>query len=219
MIFPLCTAAVSDITLDVGDEFYVYGSETAEVAKILNISESELEKYRIDNTIAYIAVNADNSKQIRITESETDFSIGVINITGLTDNKINELIPDITGFDGARGEIVSLNGQKFIKTELVSSDSGGDYMLTEYITVADRICYTISFYTSASADTDYVDKLFESCRCSAFISASPTVGNAVYYIVSAALLLFAVCAVAITVWILRDIKKEKSGMGESDASE
>lgn len=198
-----------DIELYAGDGFYTYADKAEAVAEILNMPESELEKYLTDNGIAYIAVNSDNSKQIKVTEAVTDFSSGVINLSGLSDDKITELVPNITGIDGIRGEIVNRNGQKFIKTELSSSDSGGNYLLTEYITVADRTLYTLSFCTAASCDTGYITEVFESFTCPDFISNTASKGNAVYYIVITAAVLFAASSAAVAVWIIFDILKEK----------
>ena len=169
-VFNLNISSQSDLpafSIDPGKEFTVYGEDSAKTAEILGFSESELEKQCADNNIRYLAVNENNTKQIRIIISQNDFTNSVINISGLSNDSIAALLPQIVGIEGVKGEIVTKNGQKFIKTELRSSDNGGDYILPEYITVAERKSFVLSFY-----NTDYADAVFESFDSASFAGES-----------------------------------------------
>lgn len=209
-LFSFTVFAEAELSLSPDGEFYVYGDNTSAVASALKMTETELEAYRSENGIIYLAVNKDNTKQIRISRAETDFSNGVINLSNLSNSKISELIPDITGIEGAKGDIIDLNGQKLIKTVFRSSDSGGDYILTEYITVADKKSYILTFYTDASADTDYIDQTLETLQCSAFLNNTAEKSSGLYYVIAAAAVIFALATAAILVWIVIDIKRGKA---------
>lgn len=207
-LFSFVVSAQNNITLKPYGEFYIYGEDNDKIAEILGLSKTELQEYCTENGIIYLALNNNNSKQIRITQSQTDFTNSIINITGLSDDKINELIPHIAGIENVRGEVIDHNGQKLVKTQLRSGDSGGDFILTEYITVADRLCYILSFYTSASTDSDYIEKTLETYECSAFMSDAENKAEGWQYIILAAAIIFGIATVAIVVWIIKDIRKD-----------
>ena len=211
VLFCLNVSATS-VPYKAGEELFVYGENNAKIAEILNLNQEELDLYCKENNINYLAVNADNSKQIKVSSSETEFSNSVVNISFLSDEKISTLIPEIIGIDGARGEIVKKGAQKLIKTELKSEDSGGEYLLTQYITVANKITYILSFYTEASADSGYISEFLEKYQNSDFLveESQDKEENNYGYIMLAAAVIFAAAAVIITVTVIKDIKKDKA---------
>lgn len=195
--------------------FYIYGEQTDKVAETLGMEKSVLKDNLNQNNVLYFAVNADNTKQIKVTSVTTDFSNSVINISGLSNDSITALIPDITGIENAKGEVILKGGQKFVKTQFKTKDSGGEYILTEYFTVANRLNIVLSFYTEVSADTDYIEKTFESFSSPLFITVKEETGY-IGYIVLVAAVVFGIACVVIIYTIIRDIKKEKA---ETDLSE
>ena len=208
-IFTVCVSADSNISLNAGSEFYVYGEESAKAAETLGLSEKELSYYCKENSIEYLAVNKDNSKQVRLTVGHNDFTNSVVNISGLSNDKITSILPQIIGIEGIKGEIINKNGQKFIKTELRTSDSGGEYILTEYITVADKQSYVLSFYTDANTDTDYIEKTFESYTSPYFVNDNAGGNNTLQHIILAAIIIFVIASVIIVLTIIKDLKKNK----------
>ena len=86
LLFSLTVSADSNINITPDGEFI---TETEQIAKIIGMDKNELLDFCIENKIVYIAVNKDNSKQIRVTVKENDFSNGIVNINGLSDDKIN----------------------------------------------------------------------------------------------------------------------------------
>lgn len=212
LCFTINVCAENSVSLTPDGEFYIYGQNTPEVAKILGMGTNDLRNYCDRNEIIYLAVSRDNSKQIRISEKSTDFSNSIINITGLSDDKIESLIPDIIGIDNVRGEIAYSGGQKHIKTQLRSKDSGGDFILTEYYTVADRKCYILSFYTNADSDTDYIENTFKTYDSPYFIREQDSAISGWYYVIIAAIVVFALCSVFVVITIIKDIKKEKNSI-------
>ena len=193
------------------DEFWVSGENLEKVCEILGISENEFSEYCSENGIKYLAVNSDNTKQITLKTKADDFSSAVINISTFSDDKILSLLPDIVGIENIRGEIVSLKGQKFVKVQLKSSDSGGEFTLTEYITVADRQTYILSFYTAKGEDTSYIEKTFESFECEAFISegTNSTVLDLLKYILPVAIVIFTLVCGVLIFTIIKDIRTPK----------
>ena len=203
LLFSLTVSADSNINITPDGEFI---TETEQIAKIIGMDKNELLDFCIENKIVYIAVNKENSKQIRVTVKENDFSNGIVNINGLSDDKINAVLPDVIGVEGIKGEIINKDGQKFIKTEMSSKDSGGDFILTEYITVANKKVYVLSFYTNKKADTKYIEKTFETLESPNFVVEN----NGLFWIVGIAIVIFLFASVFIIITLIRDIKLKKA---------
>ena len=74
LTFPVF-AATGDIKITAPKGFYSYksGQSAESTAKILGMTEAELENYCNENGIVFIAVNKDNTKQIRAYVTESEF--------------------------------------------------------------------------------------------------------------------------------------------------
>lgn len=144
------------------DDFIIYNEKPQEVAEILKTDTENLDNTVKEKNILYLAVNQDNTKQIQLTSNENDFSNSVINLSNFTNDSINSLLPDITGLNNVKGEIVFKDTQKFVKINLRNDE--GKYVLTQYFTVMDKKIYTLSFYTSLSVDTDYIETTFVTTK-------------------------------------------------------
>ena len=114
--------AAEDITLNAGKDLLVYtaGGDNGKIAAALNIDSEELSSYISENNVEYFAVNKENTVQIKLTVNITEFSSSVSNLSNLSDGNIESLLPEITGIDGIRGEVLDKNGQKFAKIQLSS---------------------------------------------------------------------------------------------------
>lgn len=148
--------------LQLDNEFYVYGQDNKELSKTIDMTESELKEYCKNNNITFLAVNKTNTKQIKRTEIEDAFSKKIGDFFALKDNEIIELAEELTGFSGVKGTVFEKGNKKFLKVELKSADSGGEYFLTQYITVSDSKKEILSFYTAKKENTDYVEEVFSS---------------------------------------------------------
>lgn len=144
------------------ETFYVHGSANNYVSEILGMTETELKDYVKDNSITYLAVNKDNTKQIRKTEISDAFSKKIGNFFSLKDSEILELAEELTGFKDVKGAVFEKGNKKFLKLELKTTDSGGEYYLTQYITVANSKKEILSFYTNSGESTDYIEEFFSS---------------------------------------------------------
>ena len=207
-------SATGKISIDAGDEFTVYGEDSKKVAEILGMSEAELNEYTRQNNIVYLAVNEDNTKQIRLTVAATAFSESTGNLSLLSDSEIKELIPDITGDSAIKGEITENDGQKFVVSRVSSEDSGGGYTLERYFTVAGDNEYILSFYTSQGVSEDYIKSVFESLDTDDFYTEKDK--SPYSYIVIAAIAVFSAGALFIIYTIIRDLTvKRRHGAPES----
>ncbi len=209
------SALSGNAEISVGKEFYTNGDNAEKAAEIVGLDKDRLESYLEDNGIVYFAVNSDNTKQIRISVGESEFSGSVINLSNLSDDKITALMPDITGSREIRGDIVEKDGQKLVKTQISTSDSGGKYTVIQYITVAAKKNYVLSFYTSENEDTDYTETLFKTYKSDDFYSEKSDKSGYGYIILGAVILLCLVSAYIIFT-LIRDIKNEGNKSENND---
>lgn len=216
LLFAVTVFAESgEIKITAPEKFYSYesGKSSAETAKILGMTDTELESYCAENGIKFIAVNNDNSKQIRLAVAESSFSASIGNLTNLTEDKITALIPDITGVK--RGEIIDKDGQSFIKTAESASDSGGGFTVISYFTVAAKKDYVLSFYTSSGTDTKYAEEVFKSYWSEDFYMQKSE-KSPFEYVIFAAIVLLAAGSVYIIFTLVRDIKNDRNEQAEND---
>ncbi len=157
-----CLLSVNVFALELDNEFYIYGQDNKELSKTVDMSESELKEYCKNNNITFLAVNKTNTKQIRKIETEDSFSKKIENFFALRDNEILELTEELTGFPDARGTVFEKGNKKFLKVELKTKDSGGEYYLTQYITVENSKKEVLNFYTDSKEDISYVEEVFSS---------------------------------------------------------
>lgn len=207
LTFPVF-AATYDIQITAPKGFYSYksGQSAESTAKILGMTEEELENYCTENGIVFIAVNKDNTKQIRISVTESEFSSSIGNLSNLSDDKITALIPDITGSVG--GELLEKDGQRFIKTAENLTDSGGEYSVINYVTVAAKKNYVLYFYTAFGTDAHYSEEVFDSFSSADFYKEADEKGYFVYVIIAATVLLVLGSAYIIFT-LVRDIKNDR----------
>ena len=211
-------SAAGRISLKAGDEFSVYGQDSGKAEEILGMSEAELNGYVSQNNIVYLAVNEDNTKQIRLTVAATAFSESTGNLSLLSDSEIKELIPDITGDSAIKGEITENDSQKFVVSRVSSKDSGGGYTLERYFTVAGDNEYILSFYTSEGVPEDYIAAVFESFSSEDFYTEKDK--SPYSYIVIAAIAVFSAGGLYIIYTLIRDLTvKRRREMPESAPDE
>ena len=209
------SALSGNAEISVGKEFYTNGENAEKAAEIVGLAKDELESYCEDNRIVYFAVNSDNTKQIRISVDVSDFSESIINLSNLSDDKITALMPDITGSGDIRGDIIEKEGQKFVKTQISTSDSGGKYTVIQYITAAAKKDYVLSFYTSGNEDTDYTETLFKTYKSDDFNSnKNEKIGYG--YIILGTVVLLCLVSAYIIFTLIRDIKNERNKSENDD---
>ena len=193
----LCLLFVFNVTAT--DEFFIFGEQTDKVAKVLGMSEEKVETYCTENKITYLAVNKDNTKQIRKAEFADEFSKKIVDISILEDQEILEFSSLLSTFQSAKGVVVEHNNRKFLKVELETTDSGGKYYLTQYATVSDGKKTVLTFYTADGQDKSYIDEIFAQ--------QFPEKTNYKPYIIIG-VVLFALMGVAIAVLIIKELRQK-----------
>lgn len=196
-LFVICVLFVFNVTA--AEDFLIYGEQTGEVAKALGMTESEVQTFCEQNKINYLAVNKDNTKQVRKAEFSDEFSKKIIDISVLEDDKILEFSSLLTTFGSVKGEVVKHDDMKFLKVELETTDSGGKYSLTQYVTVSNSQKTVLTFYTADGQDKSYIDEVFES--------QFPTQTDYKPYIIIG-VVLFALMGAAVAVLIIKELRQK-----------
>ena len=207
--FSVTVYAEDNVFIETDNTFSIFPEDANALSSILGMKKKDIENYCKQNNIVYLAADNDNSRQIRITMYTNEFANSVVNISGLSDDKISALAGDIVGIDGVRGEVVDKNGQKFLKTQLRSDDSGGGYILTQYFTVAKRQNVVLSFYNSLDVDIDYINPIFESYTSPLFINEIPEESKTLYYVIPAVAGVLLIASVILGFSVYKDLKNAK----------
>ena len=194
----ICLFSVNAFALQVDKDFYVYGQQDAQLCEVIGMTEGELKEYCKTNNITFLAVNKTNTKQIRKAEIKDDFSKKAEDFSAFEDKEILDLTEELTGFSNVKGTVFKKGGQKFLKIEVKTTDSGGEYIITQYITVTGGAKKTLTFYTDAKEDTDYIEEVFSSQ-----FKASDTI-SAFKVITVVGIVLFSVLALIVLVAIIKD---------------
>ena len=186
--------------LEIGDDFYLYGRDNKELSKALSMTEAEISSYCTENYITALAVNKNNTKQIREITRGTEFSKTVKNLAVLSDAEILALTYQLCGIENAKGKVIEKDAYKYLKIEVKGKDSGGEYVLTQYITVKNSKTVTLSFYTGDGEDTAYTDEIFNS--------QFSNIGATKTWLTVALAFVLGLCVV-LCVMIVRDLKPPK----------
>ena len=172
------------------DNFYVHGEATTYVSEILGMTEDQLKDYVNNNNITYLAVNRDNTKQIRKTEISDAFSKKIGNFLTLKDDEILELAEELTGFEDVNATVFDRGDKRFLKVSVKTTDSGGEYYLTQYVTVANSKKEILSFYTASGENTDYIEDFLNShykvAKQNTFLKVLSVIGITLFSLLAAA---------------------------------
>lgn len=187
--------------LEVPEEFYVYNKDNQKLSETLGMTENELQEYCQKNKITFLAVNPQNTKQVRKIEQSDEFSLKIVNLSVLSDKEILDLTENLASVPNVSGKVETQNSQKYLKIEAQTKDSGGEYILTQYITVKDGIKTVLTFYTEKGESREYVEKVFNS---------QISVNNIFKIVVLAGIGLFALLAVVVVVFLIKEIFLNKA---------
>ncbi len=178
-LFSFNISAIEASQLNLGDEFLLYSENPQEVSAILNTDTEELNESIAQHNIKLLAVNKKNTKQIQLTEVQTEFSKTVLDFSALSDSSIKALIPTITGLENINCEIIKFESNKYVMINIRNDE----YYLTQYFTVIDEKLQTVSFYTDINESTDYVQSVFPMDRSQNIQLIISVVGTVIFGIV------------------------------------
>ena len=201
----------SDFLINAPEEFLVYGEDNGEIAELLGVEENKLDSFFEEKNIAYFAATEDNKKQITLYSYKNEFSSGIDNLNGIKNDKIKELLPDILRTENIKAKVFVENGQKFAENKLESKDSGGEFCLIQYYTVANGNNYLLNFYTHSSENSKYVDKIFKNYSKSEFFKKSAEKNvDGMICIVAVIFIILVFSIFVLTVSVIVDIKRKRA---------
>jgi len=197
------------VSIETDNTFSIFPEDSKALSGIFKMTEKEIENYCKQNNIVYLSADNNNSRQIRITLYTSDFANSVVNISGMSDDKIIASAEDIVGTADIRGDVINKNGQKFFKIQRPLKDSGGDYILTQYFTIAERQNIVLSFYNSLNVDIDYINPIFESYTSPLFINEIPKESKTLYYVIPAVAGVLLIASLFLGYSVYKDLKSAK----------
>lgn len=150
------------VTVLADSEFSVYGKDDIDIfCQAFDMDAGEIKYYLSQNNITYLAINGDNTKQIKRSEITDAFSQKVVDFSVLEDSEILNLANQISGFENSKGQVVTVGDIKLLKTEVKTKDSGGEYVLTQFVTVKGGKKITLSFFTAGDGDRAYIETVLK----------------------------------------------------------
>jgi hypothetical protein len=150
------------VTVLADSEFLVYGEDDIDIfCQAFDMDAGEIKYYLSQNNITYLAINGDNTKQIKRNEITDAFSQKVVDFSVLEDSEILNLANQISGFENSKGQVVTVGDIKLLKTEVKTKDSGGEYVLTQFVTVKGGKKITLSFFTAGDGDRAYIETVLK----------------------------------------------------------
>lgn len=198
------------INLPNGYKYALKSEKKSELADIVGVSENELESYFDKGKLELLAVNGDNTSQIKLSVLEDDFSKKIVSFNNLTDDRI--LLLANSFFSGSyedvteNAKVIKKQNSKYLKYSERLNDSGGEYTVTQFITVYDGKTYRFSVSYTEKQGNDFGDKVFKDFKLKEKDEISPLLKTVLIFgvLVFSALIIFA------AVGIFKSYKKDES---------
>jgi len=154
--------------IDIPDGFTTAYSDSdkTDISKIVGIKSEEAEKYFTDNNLLFLSVDEKNSFQIKLSETKDNFSAKTVNFSYLSDEKLLSLSENLFAKTddkaSSKVKLVQNGGMKFLKRNEAHKDSGGEYVVTQYVTVVNGKNYRLSVLAPGLSESDVADTIFKS---------------------------------------------------------
>lgn len=133
--------------------------DTDELAKALGVDTKEIKSYFKEDKLALMAVNSDNSVQIKLSRFVNSYSKAIQSFSSDDEN----IIKDYASAAGIENyKIVSSNDTKFIFVKTKVSDSDGGYVSSRYITVKNGEFYVLSCFNRGDEQDKKISEVFKS---------------------------------------------------------
>jgi len=202
-------AASYEYTIATNDNFTSArsGDDMSAVAKKLNTTSDKLNVYFNENCLLYLAVSDDAKTQIRLAAFADNFSSAAGDISYLTNTQLEEFINTLSVEDENDCELIENRGRKYIVIKDSLVDSGGEYTVTQYITIcADRTFY-LSCYNQGDDTSDEVKEMFESFEINITQNQKNTF-NYLEALILTGILLFSILSIVMIIGIVKSIKRK-----------
>ncbi len=188
--------------------FAKQGDDLTQIAKKLNMTTDDLNKYFSDNKLIYLAVSDDVKSQIKISVTEDEFSKKVNDISLLDDNVLNNFAKSLS----SDSSIVTNNDRKFVLVNDTHKDSGGIYTVTQYITICDGKTFYFIGYNDGKDISKEITSVFKTFTLNQQQSDSAD-NNVFSIVIIIGIVVFSMVAIIMVIGIIRlkikDYKESK----------
>lgn len=188
--------------------FAKQGDDLTKIAKKLNMTTDDLNKYFSDNKLIYLAVSDDVKSQIKISVTEDEFSKKVNDISLLDDNALNNFAKSLS----SDSSIVTNNDRKFVLVNDTHKDSGGIYTVTQYITICDGKTFYFIGYNDGKDISKEMTSVFKTFTLNQQQSGSAD-NNVFSIVIIIGIVVFGMVAIIMVIGIIRlkikDYKESK----------
>ena len=188
--------------------FAKQGDDLTQIAKKLNMTTDDLNKYFSDNKLIYLAVSDDVKSQIKISVTEDEFSKKVNDISLLDDNALNNFAKSLS----SDSSIVTNNDRKFVLVNDTHKDSGGIYTVTQYITICDGKTFYFIGYNDGKDISKEISSVFKTFTLNQQQSDSAD-NNVFSIVIIIGIVVFGLVAIIMVIGIIRlkikDYKESK----------
>ena len=188
--------------------FAKQGDDLTQIAKKLNMTTDDLNKYFSDNKLIYLAVSDDVKSQIKISVTEDEFSKKVNDISLLDDNVLNNFAKSLS----SDSSIVTNNDRKFVLVNDTHKDSGGIYTVTQYITICDGKTFYFIGYNDGKDISKEMTSVFKTFTLNQQQSNSAD-NNVFSIVIIIGIVVFSMVAIIMVIGIIRlkikDYKESK----------
>lgn len=188
--------------------FAKQGDDLTQIAKKLNMTTDDLNKYFSDNKLIYLAVSDDVKSQIKISVTEDEFSKKVNDISLLDDNVLNNFAKSLS----SDSSIVTNNDRKFVLVNDTHKDSGGIYTVTQYITICDGKTFYFIGYNDGKDISKEITSVFKTFTLNQQQSGSAD-NNVFSIVIIIGIVVFSMVAIIMVIGIIRlkikDYKESK----------
>ena len=188
--------------------FAKQGDDLTQIAKKLNMTTDDLNKYFSDNKLIYLAVSDDVKSQIKISVTEDEFSKKVNDISILDDNVLNNFAKSLS----SDSSIVTNNDRKFVLVNDTHKDSGGIYTVTQYITICDGKTFYFIGYNDGKDISKEITSVFKTFTLNQQQSDSAD-NNVFSIVIIIGIVVFSMVAIIMVIGIIRlkikDYKESK----------
>lgn len=225
LLLPFAVAAlgVGGVSMDIDEtEYAVLTKDTlkskTELVESLGYTTESITKYFKDNNLLLFAANADNSRQVQIKSTETEFTRQLGDLDTLDNEQIIEIAKKILPSSVNENYIVIKSGDMYLlEFTLLSSDGQGKFCNRQYVTIRGGKLYSVSFFENGEQLSDDFSAQADSMLQSLNIEGGGITANDAGDITIAVIVwvLIAVAA-AVAVWMIVSLVRDAARKNEGE---
>ncbi len=177
--------------------------DLSELAEIIGVDKKELKNYFKEDRIVLMAVNSDNSVQIKLSCFENDYSKAIGSFEFLKTEEINNYAAAAVK---SKYEIVKNHDNSFIYVQEHITSEDKEYISSRYITVKNDKFYVLSCYNTGGTQDKAVKNVFNSLEINSRTAAIPVWQT---ILISLGIALFTAAAFGIIISFINDRKAKE----------